>query len=357
MNIKNKLKDLASKQEINDLHNDIINKVDTSKVLEEPIIVPKRNIRLFPILLGAASLVLVFAIGLSIPFLTNGFNSKPAQTTIPDRPVVTNSETTLDDFDFSEFTIQPQNFLNAMATQEAFNIVNVVNSFDNITFSNVELDTSEKKKMTVSEEQELVNDVDTNINNIEYMLKLKKSPTCVSKDNEDTKYNYNTRIDVSSNESNYQMYLTEIVVEEKNIGEVNYKANKDYDGIIVSNNKEYKFNGTLRLTKNAFQYNTEVIIGDNKSVKVYEKFGTKENEFIYNYYDKTDLDNIKTKTITIKQLLNDDGSTKKVTFQNQYTEIESFINNKNTYINCKIKSRNTDYLSININDIRIKNPF
>ena len=90
MNIKNKLKDLANKQEINDLHENIISKVDTSKVLDDPLIIPTKRFRLFPLILGAASFVMVFAIGLAIPFMVNGVNTKPAQTNNPPEPVVTN---------------------------------------------------------------------------------------------------------------------------------------------------------------------------------------------------------------------------------------------------------------------------
>ena len=352
MNIKNKLKSLAEKQEINDLHENIINKVDTSKVLDEPIIVPRRGIRLMPILMGAAALLIVFVIGLSIPFIVNGVNTKPTNGTVPNEPpVVTNPDgTTPDEFDFSSFTIQPQKFLNAMERQETFNIVNVVNTFKNIKFDQVELDTSDKPKMTVSEENELVNDIHNNISNIEYMLGLKGNPLCSPKENDNTSYDYKTLIDVSYDNYSYKMYLTEIVVEQKNIGEVNYKANKDYEGVIVSGNNEYSFNGSLRLTKNAFEYNTTVIIDNNRYVKVYEKFGVKSNEFIYNYYDKSDIDNIKTKTINITQLLNEDGTTKKVSFENLYTDLEYMRHEEGTYINCKIKSRQSDMLSININD-------
>ena len=342
MNIKNKLKDLANKQEINDLHENIISKVDTSKVLDDPLIIPTRRFRLFPLILGAASFVMVFAIGLAIPFMVNGVNTKPAQTNIPTEPVVTNppTETMVDEFDFSVLTIKPQNFLNTMESQEAYNIVNVVNTFNNITFSNVSLDTAEKPHMTESEEIELVNDINNNISNIEYMLGLKASPSCISSENTNTKYDYATLVDVKE----------EVVVEEKNIGEINYKSNKDYDGIIVSGNNEYSFSGSLRLTKNAFEYNTTVIIDNNKYVKVYEKFGTRENEFIYNYYDKSDVENIKTKTITINQLLNEDGTTKKVSFENLYTDLDYIRNGENNYLSCKIKSRDSEMLSINLVD-------
>jgi len=358
MKIKNMLKEKANKQEINDLQKEILAKVDTSKVLDEPIIVPRRSVKWVPIFAGAFALVAAFTLGISIPFMTNGFNnSKDNITNVVETGTGTpktteenitgnNTNTTVIDIDTeANVTIdEMQTYLSKMENQQSYNIINVASSFANLNFDEVTLD-DVSKKMTVSEEKALVNDLSSYMYNIEEMLGIKNAPTCNRSNNTNTSYDYNDKIVVSSNDSNYIIYLTEEIISEKNINKVNYKVNSAINGIININDSNYSFVGTYSYKDNVFEYNTRVILDENTYVEVNEKFknkpNDKENLFTYNYYQNNELK----KSIIVDQNLNSDYSTKSLKFKNSYTYIGSItVDNEN--IICKIQSRDGEILTI-----------
>lgn len=358
MKIKNMLKEKANKQEINDLQKEILSKVDTSKVLDEPIIAPRRSVKWVPIFAGAFALVAAFTLGISIPFMTNGFNnSKDNITNVVETGTGTpktteenitgnNTNTTVIDIDTeANVTIdEMQTYLSKMENQQSYNIINVASSFANLNFDEVTLD-DVSKKMTVSEEKALVNDLSSYMYNIEEMLGIKNAPTCNRSNNTNTSYDYNDKIVVSSNDSNYIIYLTEEIISEKNINKVNYKVNSAINGIININDSNYSFVGTYSYKDNVFEYNTRVILDENTYVEVNEKFknkpNDKENLFTYNYYQNNELK----KSIIVDQNLNSDYSTKSLKFKNSYTYIGSItVDNEN--IICKIQSRDGEILTI-----------
>ena len=358
MKIKNMLKEKANKQEINDLQKEILAKVDTSKVLDEPIIAPRRSVKWAPIFAGAFALVAVFALGISIPYMTNGFNnSKDNITNVVETGTGTpktteenvtgnNTNTNVIDIDTeANVTIdEMQTYLSKMENQQSYNIINVASSFANLNFDEVTLD-DVSKKMTVSEEKALVNDLSSYMYNIEEMLGIKNAPTCNRSKNTNTSYDYNDKIVVSSNDSNYIIYLTEEIISEKNINKVNYKVNSAINGIININDSNYSFVGTYSYKDNVFEYNTKVILDENTYVEVNERFknkpNDKENIFTYNYYQNNELK----KSIIVDQNLNSDYSTKSLKFKNSYTYIGSItVDNEN--IICKIQSRDGEILTI-----------
>ena len=358
MKIKNMLKEKANKQEINDLQKEILAKVDTSKVLDEPIIAPRRSVKWAPIFAGAFALVAVFALGISIPYMTNGFNnSKDNITNVVETGTGTpktteenitgnNTNTNVIDTDTeANVTIdEMQTYLSKMENQQSYNIINVASSFANLNFDEVTLD-DVSKKMTVSEEKALVNDLSSYMYNIEEMLGIKNAPTCNRSNNTNTSYDYNDKIVVSSNDSNYIIYLTEEIISEKNINKVNYKVNSAINGIININDSNYSFVGTYSYKDNVFEYNTKVILDENTYVEANEKFknkpNDKENIFTYNYYQNNELK----KSIIVDQNLNSDYSTKSLKFKNSYTYIGSItVDNEN--IICKIQSRDGEILTI-----------
>lgn len=351
MKIKNMLKEKANKQEINDLQKEILAKVDTSKVLDAPILAPRRNIKWVPIFAGAFALVAVFALGISIPFMTNGFNnSKDNNTNVVEtgRPHIT-EDTQYYTGDVDNITIdEMQSYLSKMENQQTYNIINVAESFSKLNFDEVTLDTA-NKKMTVSEEKALVNDLSNYMYNIEEMLGIKETPTCNKTDNTNTEYEFDNKIVVSSDNSNYIIYLTEDIISEKNINEVNYKVNSAINGVISINDKNYSFVGTYNYKDNVFEYNTKVDLDNNTYVVVNEKFknktNDKENIFTYKYYQNGE----EKKTIIVDQNLNLDYSTKSLKFQNGYTEIGSITADNNNII-CNIKSRDGDVLTITNNN-------
>ena len=358
MKIKNMLKEKANKQEINDLQKEILAKVDTSKVLDEPIIAPRRSVKWAPIFAGAFALVAVFALGISIPYMTNGFNnSKDNITNVVETGTGTpktteenvtgnNTNTNVIDIDTeANVTIdEMQTYLSKMENQQSYNIINVASSFANLNFDEVTLD-DVSKKMTVSEEKALVNDLSSYMYNIEEMLGIKNAPTCNRSKNTNTSYDYNDKIVVSSNDSNYIIYLTEEIISKKNINKVNYKVNSAINGIININDSNYSFVGTYSYKDNVFEYNTKVILDENTYVEVNERFknkpNDKENIFTYNYYQNNELK----KSIIVDQNLNSDYSTKSLKFKNSYTYIGSItVDNEN--IICKIQSRDGEILTI-----------
>lgn len=347
MKIKNELKNLSSKQEIHDLQSNILNKVDTSKVLNDSFVERKRSIKLVPIFAGAFALLLVFGLGISIPFITNSLNSNKPET----KPVETNPNTTTiveenSPIDFSNYSTEYVNqYFSAMETQEVHNIINVAGMLNSITYDEVTLDnTSAKQRMTVSEETAIVNDLNNYISNIEEMLGIRAS-SIISREATDEN-EYSNKISVKSLPLDYVIYFNEDIIEEKNINKVNYKSNAIIQGLITCGSNSYKFSGTFRLTKTAFEYETKVELNSNKYVIVKEKFKSSENIFTYTFYDKN-IESDPIKEIIVDQKLNDDGTTKEIDFQNSYTKLASIKPDKNGgYISCKIKGRDGDSISI-----------
>ncbi|MBQ7641955.1 MAG: hypothetical protein IJS83_05745 [Acholeplasmatales bacterium] len=351
MKIKNELKNLASKQEIHDLQSNILNKVDTSKVLNDSFVERKRSIKLVPILAGAFALLLVFGLGISIPFITNSLNSnkpvetKPIETTPITNPITENVTSNDSPIDFSSYSTEYVNhYFSAMETQEVHNIINVAGMLQSVTFDSVTLDTSTKPKMTVSEETAIVNDLNNYIPNIEVMLGMRAS-SLISKEKIDEN-DYSNKISVKCLPLDYVIYYNEEVIEEKNINEVNYKSNSIIQGVINCGSNNYKFSGTFRLTKTAFEYETKVELNSNKYVIVKEQFKSCENIFKYSFFDKNVNKTESIKEIIVDQKLNDDGTTREIDFQNAYTKLACIEPNKNGYIICKVKSRNGDSITI-----------
>lgn len=350
MKIKNELKNLASKQEIHDLQSNILNKVDTSKVLNDSFVERKRSIKLVPILAGAFALLLVFGLGISIPFITNSLNSNnPVET----KPIETNPNTTTvvennNPIDFSNYSTEYVNqYFSAMQTQEVHNIINVAGMLQNITYDEVTLDTSAKQKMTVSEETAIVNDLNNYISNIEEMLGMRATSIISREATEENEYS--NKISVKSLPLDYVIYFNEDIIEEKNINEVNYKSNSIIQGVITCGSNRYKFNGTFRLTKTAFEYETRVELDSNKYVIVKEQFKSSENIFKYSFFDKNVNKSESIKEIIVDQKLNEDGTTREIDFQNSYTKLASIKPDTTGYISCKIKGRDGDSISITKN--------
>ena len=351
MKIKNELKNLASKQEIHDLQSNILNKVDTSKVLNDSFVERKRSIKLVPILAGAFALLLVFGLGISIPFITNSLNSnnpvetKPIETTPITNPITENVTSNDSPIDFSSYSTEyVKQYFSAMETQEVHNIINVAGMLQNITYDEVTLDTSPKQKMTVSEETAIVNDLNNYISNIEEMLGMRATSIISREATEENEYS--NKISVKSLPLDYVIYFNEDIIEEKNINEVNYKSNSIIQGVITCGSNRYKFNGTFRLTKTAFEYETRVELDSNKYVIVKEQFKSSENIFKYSFFDKNvnKLESIK--EIIVDQKLNEDGTTREIDFQNSYTKLASIKPDTTGYISCKIKGRDGDSISI-----------
>lgn len=382
--IEKMLKDAANKQEISDLQKSILNRVDTSKVLEPEIIVaPKKKYRLFPLLFsGLATAALLITLGISIGFNTGKTTNNPVNddkdpinNVIPDDdsnptkpepsnpigPVNPTTTPTTNSTTIPSITTEPEkvviedeniiiNDLNvelrgqyaAIQKMEAYNIINVANTFNDVSFK--EYEASADKFLTAELEESIVDDFNLYIYNIEDMLGH-GTVTAYGSETSSLIYRYENLINIVSSHFSYNIYYDEEIIEEKNINQDNYKYKGSLVGVIVCGTNEYEFTGIKRIKNDKLYYETTIKISDTKSVKVTETFGGTENEFIYDYsYDN------KTKKVLINQKLNEDGSTKSIQFkanESQNNEVNMMIYpNDEKYIVGDMKSRENELLTV-----------
>lgn len=368
-NIKKMLIDASVNQEIHDLSKSIINKVDVSKVKKAPTTVVVKKNRSFGIFyklgvvaLGAAGLILI---GISIgkgTISTNNPNGNQNQL-IPSG----NIDSGIGGSDINEpfnpeFMEYSYEYLNNMETQETYNLVNIASTLDKYTFGPVEL--GETKALTVSQEKALVNDLSCYLYNIEDMLGLKDKVTCekalVNNNPDYADYKNDIKV-IIPNASEYHYYMNETVISEKQSGDVTYKTNTSYNGVIVYGSNEFEINGTMNYSQSpkndkssTFKYITNIKIDANKYVLVTEEFKTtensKENSFNYEYHFGDDV-----RIINVNQKFADDGSTKSVSFYNGsnsgwYTQIGSIKHTDNHYLECSIKKYDGEYLYVDLNN-------
>ena len=346
--IKEKLINASNKQEIHDLSSNIINKVDTSKVLV-PTDMVRRKPRWVPVLLSAIPLTAVFLLGLSIPFITNSVKNSngknPGKTVDPITPI----ETVDDSFDFSNISYEEaMEFMSMMESHDVYNIITAANTFDKLTYDNVILDDASKPRMTESEENQLVNDISLYMPTIEAMYGLREEPTCIKKNNNNESFEYSKKIEVRAKDFNYDIYLDEIILGEKNVGEANYKSDSSVNGVVVIEASEYEFNGTFKYVESEknkyFEYVNVVTLPNNKTVKVKEVFKKDRCEYTYTY---TDHLNDLTREIFIEQKIDlETSKTREVSFKNGYTSVGSIKPTENDYLRCKIQSRDSDYIIV-----------
>lgn len=327
--IKSKLKMLANKQEIHDLSNSIINNVDKSRV----IIAPERKRRglglytAFLSVLTASTLVLFVGV---LGAVKKGSNNNSSEM---DNELNLTAET-----------------VNEIYNKEFYNIVNVANSFNEISFATVEFNT-ENKRMTESEERILVSDINNYIYNIEDMFGLTNPTSSTMINNANSLIEYDKIINVNGPYHSYEMYYSENIISEKNIGKANYKLNANYVGLLCANSYEYEISGNKKIENGKIEFITKINQDEYNYVVVSEIFGSTQNTFRYDYY----LNNNNTgRYIIVEQKLNDDGSTREIYIKNGQRLDSSDVNYDSTiltmgdehYIEGKIKSRDGDYVYI-----------
>ena len=346
--IKEKLINASNKQEIHDLSSNIINKVDTSKVLV-PTDAVRRKPRWVPVLLSAIPLTAVFLLGLSIPFITNGVKNNngknPGKTVDPITPI----ETVDDSIDFSNISYEEaMEFMSMMESHDVYNIITAANTFDKLTYDNVILDDASKPRMTESEENQLVNDISLYMPTIEAMFGLREEPTCIKKNNNNESFEYSKKIEVRAKDFNYDIYLDEIILGEKNVGEANYKSDSSVNGVVVIEASEYEFNGTFKYvetkTNKYFEYVNVVTLSNNRTVKVKEVFKKDRCEYTYTYSD--DINNIDREIFIEQKIDLETSETREVSFKNGYTSVGSIKQTEKDYLRCKIQSRDSDYIIV-----------
>lgn len=317
-NIKNKLIEAANKQQINDLSDEIIRKVDTTKVMNYT---PKRkrSFNFVPfVLAGASALTLAVVVGISFGLNQNNINNKNIDFTN------TSSEETL-------------RLLNKISTQESYNIINIANSLDDVLD---DLDSDEEIPsgiMTPEIELALVKDFNPYVNNIESMYELTDPVISTITDNKNNIYSYKNDLKVSGPYYEYHLYYDEQITEQKNVNEVNYKEKSVMTGVIVKGFSVYDFTTEKTIKNNTVDYNSKIFISDDKYVTVDSKFSLSVNKFTYNYYNGSF-----TKDAYLEQKMNDEGKTTEIEFKSRDKAFDLVVTqNINMTLNCKIKSRST----------------
>lgn len=338
--IKSKLINAANKQQINTINkDDIINSVDKRKV-KEVNSAPRKRFNFVPLL--AASVILVFAVGfMAIGIKVGMDNSYKKEYGILDvEPEdIDNGEPVFDDLD----NIATKELLNHISNQAVYNIINIANTLPDIKFDDV-LDDATSKNMTPALEKSLVSDINYYIYNLEDMFGFSHA-ICEGVTNPSTSQ-YKKSIYVTSPYYEYSIHYNEIVYEEENVDQDNYKSKSNINGIISCGLFNYNFE-TLKIIKNsAIDYNTKIMINENDYVIVDEKFSDDLNFFQYNFY----IDG-KEKDININQSLTADGATKEIGFNSNNKLFQAVITKKDEKtINCKLKKRNSDVLTITLNE-------
>lgn len=324
-NVKAKLLNAASKQEIHDNSLEIIKKVDTSKVIVAPEKQRKRRFSFVPLsFVGAACAVIALFTGVAL-------------YTVKDKKTTNNSSSLAD----STLVIDDE-FITETYVQEVCTLVNIAQSIETLTYDNVEIDTT-SKRLTNSEEQALVNDVNMCVKNIEGMLGDIERINGKVVENKNAAYSYKYDMEISISNFEYHLYYDESIIEEKNVGQDNYKCNAVINGLVVTSTNDYSFTGSKIIKNGVLEYATRLIINENEYIILNERYSSSENEYTYEYFKN----NESLKYIHMEQEMTEDGKTKEIKFNNKWdkTVIKSGQDN---YIDIKIKGRDGDYLYIDI---------
>lgn len=352
--IEKMLKEKASKVEIPDLTQKIINNVDTSKV--KVFNAPKKSRFNFkPIIYASfatAALVLTVVIGLNVKNAKNPSNNDGINTfdITPTTTSTTISDTITDDvitsIDDSEGDNRIQEVLDSdmkakygeITSLEAYNIVNVANTFTNVSYT-----TFDTKISGVDSEfgNTIIDNLDTYIYNIEDMLGVNETET-IKTINDNTLYDYETKILVNSPYYNYFIYYSETLEELKN-NSSGYKIKSNVEGVIVCDTNIYSFTGVKRIKNNEVRYETSIVLDDTKSVSVLEIFSSQENAFTYKYLSGEEV----LKKVNITQNFNKEDTSitdnvEFVTYAGDNNKIDLTIKLVDENISCKIESRKSN---------------
>ena len=353
--IKKMLKKLSEDQEIHDIQKLILDNVDKSKVLNpEPIkkpLAPKKRRFVFPVLLGAlatAAFVVTFVIAFNFK------NNNPENNTIEPNP---NAPVEQGDIDvvYDEVSIDvAEAFYSNFTTIDASNMINIVNTFNNVSYVEVPDTTINDKKhnLTPELEESIVDDVDAYRFNIEEMLG-KTSSTRTQTLNENPSYSYKKVIDVTNDSFEHHIYFTENIEVIKS-GESSFRYKSNLSGVIVSGDNLYFIEEGKKDIKNSkLEYNFKIRIDDFNYVEVNEQYDINSDltinykTFNYNYIYHSN-DNVK--NVRIIQKFNIDKTTKEVEFvanEGKSNEVKmTFKQNDKYYMMSSIKSRESDELYI-----------
>ena len=366
--IKKMLKKLSEDQEIHDIQKLILDNVDKSKVLNsEPKIkplAPKKRRFVFPVLLGAlATAVFVVTFVIAFNFKNNNPENNPIEPNpnVPVEPgdIIDPTEPAEIDVVYDDVSIDvAEAFYSNFTTIDASNMINIVNTFNKVSYVEVTDTTINEKKhyLTPELEESIVDDVDAYRFNLEEMLG-KVSSTRTQALNENPNYSYKKVIDVINDSFEHHIYFTENILEVVESDESSFRYKSELNGVIVSGSHEYSFTGIKRIKKSRLSYEINIIIDENNYVEVKEQYDINSDltinykTFNYNYiYHSNDF----IKNVRIIQKFDLDKTTKEVEFisnEGKSNEVKMTFKPNNTYyLKSSIKSRESDELYISKND-------
>ena len=335
--IKFLLKEAANRQEISDLSDKIISNVDVTKINRPSSIKAPRRIKVFPLILGVMATALVVT------------------TTVITSLSGTNSVNTVT---YSDITMSSlQRFYSDFTVNDTPNMINIVNTFNNISYEEVDGRVVDgDKKLKLDMENAIVNDLNAFIFNIEDMLGLENNDSLLTA-NTNPLYDYKYLVTYTNTNNSYYIYYDETVVEEKNIEKDNYKYKADLIGEIILGDNSYLFTGEKRIKNSKLSYVTNIKLSDDKNVRVSEvytinpDFTINYNQFEYNY-SYTNLN--ETKNIEIVQKFGADGEVSNVRFianRGRYDEYKlTFTNDATRYIKGAFDSRDKYEIYISKNN-------
>lgn len=293
--IKNMLKAAANKQNIHDLDKEIINKVDTSKVVIAQK-KPTRKLRVFGYsFTGIACASMAVAIGIGVGLSINKNNNQaytPNNDDIDEPlPYVSSGDTI--------------KYLESVEKQEFYNLVNIANSLE--TFKNYDvLQKTASKELNEEEEKAIANNINAYVYNIEDMLGILETECKTISNPDKSKYAYDNKLVVSVLKAEevlqtYTAYYTENIINKKTIKGTDeiYKLDASTEGVIVVGEYEYKFVGTEKISNQKITFTTSIEIEESKSVTVQETFAEKGNEYKYSFYE---ADSLKKEVLIVESL-------------------------------------------------------
>lgn len=293
--IKNMLKAAANKQNIHDLDKEIINKVDTSKVVIAQK-KPTRKLRVFGYsFTGIACASMAVAIGIGVGLSINKNNNQaytPNNDDIDEPlPYVSSGDTIT--------------YLESVEKQEFYNLVNIANSLE--TFKNYDvLQKTASKELNEEEEKAIANNINAYVYNIEDMLGILETECKTISNPDKSKYAYDNKLVVSVLKAEevlqtYTAYYTENIINKKTIKGTDeiYKLDASTEGVIVVGEYEYKFVGTEKISNQKITFTTSIEIEESKSVTVQETFAEKGNEYKYSFYE---ADSLKKEVLIVESL-------------------------------------------------------
>ena len=332
---KSKLIQAANKQQINDNSDEIIRRVDVTKVKEvTPVYKKDNHYRFIPLAIGGIALAsAVVAVGVTIGLSNN------KGVTIPSTPANGQMSTDTTPIDYTDISSDTtKQLLSKISTRETYNMINAAYTFNNVTFD--KFDVAENASMTSSMEAALVNDFNDYIYNIEDMYGMVDSTICVVSDNKNVLYkDYSYDVEVKSPYYNYHIYYNEVCIYEKNVNQENYKAYSSLDGVIVIGGFEYAFESEKTIKNDNVEFVSKITIDENKDIEIRSLFTSDRSKFWYTYnYDN------QSKDVYIEQKYDDGGNTSEIEFNSRNKTFQLVVKQEDNTLKCKIKSRDDSFV-------------